>query len=894
MERRKRCPWWKESMCGFHRDDVEREERVASDDRSSSLTLSSAAVLPSLGAHTNRKVKLRCFIISPFDPRYRLWETFLVFLVFYTAWVCPFEFGLLDKPSGPLSITDNVVNGLFAIDIIVTFFTAYLDKATYLLVDNPKQIAWRYTKTWLVFDVISAIPSELARRVLPPPLREYGYFNMLRLWRLRRVGAMFARLEKDKNFSYFWVRCAKLICVTLFAVHCAGCFYYLLASRHHDPKKTWIGLAMENFHEQSLWVRYVISIYWSITTLTTTGYGDLHPVNTGEMIFDIFYMLFNLGLTAYLIGNMTNLVVHITSRTRQFRDTIQAASSFAKRNQIPLRLQDQMLAHLCLRYRTDSEGLQQQEIVEALPKAIRSSIAHHLFYSLVDKVYLFHGVSNDLLFQLVSEMKAEYFPPKEDVILQNEAPTDLYILVTGIVDVITHKNGIEQVVGQLKEGDVCGEIGVLCYRPQLFTIRTKRLSQLLRLNRTAFLNLVQANVGDGTIIMNNLLQHLKEQRDPMMEGILTNTEHMLTHGRMDLPLSLCFAATRGDDLLLHQLLRRGLDPNELDSNGRTALHISSSKGSVECVGLLIDYGANPNKKDSEGNVPLWDAILGRHEPVIKLLVDNGATISSGDVGQFACFAVEQNNLDLLRDIIHYGGDVTLLNSMGTTALHTAISEENTEIVKFLVEQGADIDNADVHGWTPRALADYQGHEEIKILFETKQETKNQPIAVPEMRGVPYLKKYQSEPTIPPFRPEIAPQIVRDVTLSVDQRRRRADNFQNSLFGIMSAAQKPKKEVVLNNAGAQGLLRSQSSFGNKSNLGGNRARVTISCPEKPDVAAKLVFLPDSLEELLDIGAQKFGFSPTKVLNKDGALIEDVALIRDDDHLILVSNSEMQNS
>lgn len=33
----------------------------------------------------------------------------------------------------------------------------------------------------------------------------------------------------------------------------------------------------------------------------------------------------------------------------------------------------------------------------------------------------------------VSEMKAEYFPPKEDVILQNEAPTDFYLLVTGAV-----------------------------------------------------------------------------------------------------------------------------------------------------------------------------------------------------------------------------------------------------------------------------------------------------------------------------------------------------------------------------------------------------------------------------------------------------------------------------
>lgn len=79
---------------------------------------------------------------------------------------------------------------------------------------------------------------------------------------------------------------------------------------------------MENFLEDSLWVRYVTAMYWSITTLTTTGYGDLHAVNTQEKIFDIFYMLFNLGLTAYLIGNMTNLVVHGTSRTRKFVSAI--------------------------------------------------------------------------------------------------------------------------------------------------------------------------------------------------------------------------------------------------------------------------------------------------------------------------------------------------------------------------------------------------------------------------------------------------------------------------------------------------------------------------------------------------------------------------------------------
>lgn len=867
--------------------DFGRHNNISRDERSSYGSLS-AGILPSLGAHTNRNTKVRRFIISPFDSRYRLWETFLVFSVFYTAWVSLFEFGFLDKPTPRLSITDNVVNGFFAIDIILTFFVAYLDKATYLLVDEPKLIAWRYAKTWLVFDVISTIPYELAKIILPSPVNEYGFFNMLRLWRLRRVSAMFARVEKDRHFSYFWVRCAKLIYVTLFAVHCAGCFYYRLADHYKDPQKTWIGISLGgDFKKQSLWIRYVTTIYWSITTLTTTGYGDLHPVNTQEMVFVTFYMLFNLGLTSYLIGNMTNLVVHITSRTRQFRESIKGASSFGQRNQLPPRLQDQMLAHLCLKFRTNSEGLQQQETLDALPKAIRSSISHFLFYSVVDNVYLFRGVSNDLLFQLVSEMKAEYFPPKEDVILQNEAPTDFYILVTGTVDLIIQKNATEHVVGELKTGDVCGEIGVLCYRPQVFTVRTKRLSQLLRLNRTSFLNIVKANVGDGTIIMNNLLQHLKEWRDPLMEAVLTDTEHILAQGRMDLPLSLCFAAMRGDDLLLHKLLRQGMDPNELDSNGRTALHIAASKGSVDCVLVLLDYGADPNKKDSEGNVPLWDALLGRHESVIKLLRDNGAKLSAGDVGQFACFAVEQNNLDLLKDIINHGGDITLLNSLGTTALHTAISEENTEIVKFLVDQGADIDKPDVHGWTPRSLAEYQGHEEIKALFQTMKETGNQPVSVPETHGGLYLNKYQSEPTVAVFTPEVDPKTnVKEVRWSVGQQRRRGNSFHNSLVGIMSAANRPTE-------GESGLLPYSRSFTNPSNLGSNRTRVTISCPEKGEVAGRLTFLPDSLQELLALGTQKFGVSLTKVLMKDGGLIEDIEVIRDGDHLILAGDVGVAN-
>jgi hypothetical protein len=70
------------------------------------------------------------------------------------------------------------------------------------------------------------------------------------------------------------------------------------------------------------------------------------------------------------------------------------------------------------------------------------------------------------------------------------------------------------------------------------------------------------------------MQYLKEKKDDgVIAGVAREIEHMLSRGQLDLPITLCFAASRGDDFVLHQLLKRGLDPNETDNNGRTALVI---------------------------------------------------------------------------------------------------------------------------------------------------------------------------------------------------------------------------------------------------------------------------------------------------------------------------------
>ncbi|KAH9797759.1 Potassium channel KAT2 [Citrus sinensis] len=637
----------------------------------------SSDLLPSLGARINQATKLRRYIISPFNPRYRAWEMWLVVLVVYSAWICPFEFAFLTYKKDALLIIDNIVNGFFAIDIILTFFVAYLDSQSYLLVDDPKKIAIRYMSTWFIFDVCSTAPLQFLALLLTNNISELTFrlLNMLRLWRLRRVSSLFARLviefkleyfspkfgidtmeespcllptllsfrlEKDIRFNYFWTRCTKLVAVTLFAVHCAGCFNYLIADRYPDPEKTWIGAVYPNFKEETLWNRYVTAMYWSITTLTTTGYGDLHAENPREMLFDIFYMLFNLGLTSYIIGNMTNLVVHWTSRTRNFRETVRAVSEFATRNHLPPHIHDQMLSHICLKFKT--EGLKQQETLVGLPKAIRSSIAHYLFFPIVQNVYLFQGVSHDFLFQLVSDMDAEYFPPKEDVILQNEAPTDLYILVSGAVDLIHYVDGQDKVsvLGKAVAGDAFGEIGVLYYRPQPFTVRTTELSQILRLSRTSLMNSIQANMEDGRIVMNNLFRKLKDQESIGFEypttdpGIILHEciggptiGSSLSARHQDYPYgdssmwetrNLNFLGPQATDIEASKDQDSTACPVDVNSkveDGQTELNAANQRGHIEMVKVLLEGGRNGNKPDAKG----WSPKAPAEQPVNRSMYD---------------------------------------------------------------------------------------------------------------------------------------------------------------------------------------------------------------------------------------------------------------------------------
>ncbi|TVU35298.1 hypothetical protein EJB05_17182, partial [Eragrostis curvula] len=427
-------------------------------------------------------------------------QGFLIVLVLYSAWVSPFELAIEKAVTTPLLAVDLVVDIFFAVDIALSFFVAYVDRSTNLFVDDRKKIASRYlTRPWFAMDVASTIPFHVIFRLVSGKGTWFGFLNLLRLWRLRRVSNLFAQLEKDIRINYFCIRIIKLLFVTLFALHSSACIFLWMAFHHQHKESTWIGSQVHDFADRSVWIGYTYAVYWAITTLATVGYGDLHAVNPGEMVFTVFYMLFNMGLTSYIIGHMTNLVVHAAATTFKMRDMMCRVSTFGSVNRLPPGLREKMMVSAQLKFNT-AEVLQHQ-LLSDLPRALRSEIAQHLFK------------------ETVSEMYAEYFPPNADILLEQEISTDCYIIVSGAVDVLTTtEDGTEKFVMKIGPHGMAGEMGVIFNVPQPFTVRCRRLTQVVRISHSHLLQIIRPNTADADAIYCNFIQYLKSLNEQVPAG----------------------------------------------------------------------------------------------------------------------------------------------------------------------------------------------------------------------------------------------------------------------------------------------------------------------------------------------------------------------------------------
>ncbi|CAI2380253.1 unnamed protein product [Moneuplotes crassus] len=118
-------------------------------------------------------------------------------------------------------------------------------------------------------------------------------------------------------------------------------------------------------------------------------------------------------------------------------------------------------------------------------------------------------------------------------------------------------------------------------------------------------------------------------------------------------VGLHLACAQGDLDSARIFVENGADVNSSDKVGRTALHFASANGeSPDLIDFLISNGADPNAQSSGGDTPLIKAIL-------------------------------FDNAEVVRSLIEGGADKTISNASGRDAISFAEASKNEDIIALL-------------------------------------------------------------------------------------------------------------------------------------------------------------------------------------------------------------------
>lgn len=90
------------------------------------------------------------------------------------------------------------------------------------------------------------------------------------------------------------------------------------------------------------------------------------------------------------------------------------------------------------------------------------------------------------------------------------------------------------------------------------------------------------------------------------------------------------AVVSNDVAGVRRLIEQGADPNQTDSEGRTALGYAAYKGNDEMVRTLLEGGADVNSRDARGLTPVILAAAEGHESTLEILLKAGGDIRLGD------------------------------------------------------------------------------------------------------------------------------------------------------------------------------------------------------------------------------------------------------------------------
>ncbi|XP_050975687.1 potassium voltage-gated channel subfamily H member 7-like [Labeo rohita] len=455
-------------------------------DRTHNVTEKVTQVL-SLGADVLPEYKLQAprmdkFTILHYSPFKAVWDWLILLLVIYTAILTPYSAAFLLNDSeeqkrrecgyscSPLNVVDLMVDIMFIIDILINFRTTYVN-LNEEVVSHPGKIAIHYFKGWFLIDMVAAIPFDLLifGSGSDDTTTLIGLLKTARLLRLVRVAR-----KLDRYSEYGAAVLMLLMCIFALIAHWLACIWYAIGNvekPYLEHKIGWLDNlevslgkrcnSSEHCSGPSIKDKYVTALYFTFSSLTSVGFGNVSPNTNSEKIFSICVMLIGSLMYASIFGNVSAIIQRLYSGTARYHMQMLRVKEFIRFHQIPNPLRQRLEEYFQHSW-TYTNGIDMNmEVLKGFPECLQADICLHLNRSLLEGCKAFRGATQGCLRALAIRFKTTHAPPGDTLVHCGDVLTALYFLSRGSIEIL--KDDI--VVAILGKNDIFGEMIHLYAKP---------------------------------------------------------------------------------------------------------------------------------------------------------------------------------------------------------------------------------------------------------------------------------------------------------------------------------------------------------------------------------------------------------------------------------------------
>ncbi|MBI2793895.1 MAG: cyclic nucleotide-binding domain-containing protein [Ignavibacteria bacterium] len=267
-----------------------------------------------------------------------------------------------------------------------------------------------------------------------------------------------------------------------------GLFVYWLMILIHVTACGWIYMR-ETLPASNPLGKYIEAVYWSVTTLTTIGYGDITPQNQDQMIFAIFVMLLGFLMMGYLIGNIAGLLNRTDPLRAQYAASLEEVSSFVQYNNIPANLKHRIIDYFTYMWHQRA-AFDEPHILHTLPHGLKSEVSLHLKRDVIQRVPFFNQAGENLIREVANEMRPIVITPGEAVFHYGDPANNMYFINRGTIEVRTETG---EVINTLADGDFFGEMALLEKRRRMATVVAIDYTDLYVLDAIAFNRILEGH-----------------------------------------------------------------------------------------------------------------------------------------------------------------------------------------------------------------------------------------------------------------------------------------------------------------------------------------------------------------------------------------------------------------